>query len=210
NASRRRACARSRTHARTPSLPLCNRHSGMALARWCVPFVAFALGFAVLRTGLAEHEASGSLSVAAFAAAGIQTAPVRPASATWLTHLPAHVQIPNAQQRFVAAPVGGLVTSVLVGVGEQVRQGQALVELVSPELLALRRELAQATAERERTQQALARDERLLAEGLVPLSRVEASRTADRQAAAALAEKRGLLALAGARPGPAGRSAERR
>lgn len=176
----------------------------MAIVRWCVPFMALALGLAVLRTGLAEHEASGSLPVAAFAAAGIQTAPVRPASATWLTHLPAHVQIPNAQQRFVAAPVGGLVTSVLVGVGEQVGQGQALVELVSPELLVLRRELAQAVAERERTQQALARDERLLAEGLIPLSRIEASRTVDRQAAAALAEKRALLALAGARPGPAG------
>jgi len=176
----------------------------MAIARWRIPFIAFVLGFAVLRTGVAEHAASASLPVSAFAAAGIETLPVRPASAKWLTHLPAHVQIPNAQQRFVAAPVGGLVTSVLVGVGEQVEQGQTLVQLVSPELLALRRELAQATAERERTQQALARDERLLAEGLIPVSRAEASRTADRQAAAALAEKRGLLALAGARPGPAG------
>ncbi len=176
----------------------------MATDRWRAPFVVLALGLAVLRTGLASHDPVASLPVAQFASVGIETVPVRPASAKWLTHLPAHVQIPNAQQRFVAAPVGGLVTSVLVGVGEHVREGQTLAQLVSPELLTLQRELAQVAAERERTQQALARDERLLAEGLIAASRVEASRAADRQAAAALTEKRGLLALAGARPGPAG------
>ncbi len=158
----------------------------------------------MLRPGLAGDERTASLPVSQFAAAGLRTVPVRPASAKWLTHLPAHVQVPNAQQRFVAAPLGGLVTAVLVGVGEPVKEGQVMARLVSPQLLELQRELAQAAAERERTQQALARDERLLAEGLVAASRVEASRAADRHAAAALAEKRGLLALTGARPGRAG------
>ena len=83
-------------------------------------------------------------------------------------------------RRIVAAPVGGLVTAVMVGVGEPVKEGQVMARLVSPQLLELQRELAQAAAERERTQQALAREERLLAEGLIAASRVEGSRAADR------------------------------
>lgn len=176
-----------------------------------LPFVptlltALGLGLAVVRPALAAGGTpeAPSLPAADFAAVGIETVPVRAASAKWLSHLPAHVQVPNAQQRFVAAPVGGLVTALLVGAGEPVKQGQPLVRMVSPELLALQRELAQASAERERTQRALQRDERLLAEGLIAASRAEASRAADRQAAALLSEKRGLVALAGARPGAAG------
>ncbi|MCD6673892.1 MAG: efflux RND transporter periplasmic adaptor subunit [Burkholderiaceae bacterium] len=135
-----------------------------------------------------------------FAALAIETIPARAATSDRLSHLPAHLQVPNAQQRFVAAPIGGLVTELRVGVGDTVKEGQPLARIVSAELLSLQREIAQAAAERERTQRALVRDERLLAEGLVAESRVEASRASDRQAQAALAEKRGLLALSGIRP----------
>jgi len=152
--------------------------------------------------GFAAHEAS--LPVQSFAAIGIETTPARPASSDRLEHLPAHVQVPNAQQRYVATPIGGLVTELQAGVGDPVQKGQTLARVVSAELLALQRDLAQAGAERERTQRALARDERLLAEGLVSESRVEASRAADRQAQAALAEKRSLLELSGVRPLAAG------
>lgn len=173
-----------------------------------VPVRCVLLAFGCLALGATATTAqtidAPPLDVREFAAAGIETVPARAASATWLGHLPAHVQVPNAQQRFVAAPVGGRVTALLAGVGESVKQGQPLARLVSPELLTLQREAAQASAERERTQRALERDERLLAEGLIAVSRAEASRSADRQAAALLAEKRGLLALAGARPGAAG------
>ena len=176
----------------------------MAIHRWSARVILLTLGLVALRSSLAADEGVASLPVSQFAAAGIRTVPVRSAPANRLTHLPAHVQIPNAQQRIVAAPVGGLVTAVMVGVGEPVKEGQVMARLVSPQLLELQRELAQAAAERERTQQALARDERLLAEGLIATSRVEASRAADRHAAATLTEKRGLLALTGARPGRAG------
>jgi len=176
----------------------------MAIHRWSARVILLTLGLVALRSSLAADEGVASLPVSQFAAAGIRTVPVRSAPANRLTHLPAHVQIPNAQQRIVAAPVGGLVTAVMVGVGEPVKEGQVMARLVSPQLLELQRELAQAAAERERTQQALARDERLLAEGLIAASRVEGSRAADRHAAATMTEKRGLLALTGARPGRAG------
>lgn len=145
-----------------------------------------------------------TLPAKAFAGSGIETSAPRPATAAWLPHLPARIEVPNAQQRVVGTPVGGLVTSVVVGPGESVRAGQALARVQSPELLGLQRELAQARSERERTARILQRDEALLAEGLIPASRVENARAADRQAAALLAEKRALLALTGTREGGAG------
>lgn len=148
----------------------------------------------------ALHEGDASLPVQAVSALGIETAPARATASDRLSHLPAHVRIPNAQQRFVAAPIGGVVIELRTGVGDPVKEGQPLARVVSAELLALQREIAQAAAERERSQHALERDERLLAEGLVAESRVEASRATDRQARAALAEKRGLLALSSVRP----------
>ncbi|MCM5569411.1 efflux RND transporter periplasmic adaptor subunit [Burkholderiaceae bacterium FT117] len=145
-----------------------------------------------------------SLKVSEFSAAGIETVALRPAEGAWLAHLPARVTIPNAQLRLVAAPVSGLVTAVLVGVGDPVEVGQHLAILMSAEVIGLQRDLAQASAERERAARALARDEALLAEGLIPASRAESSRAADRQAAAQLAERRDLLRLAGAKPGAGG------
>jgi len=178
----------------------------MSLSLPSLRFVLVVLGLLVLRAALAAGDAlpAAPLAVRSFAALDIETVPVRPVAAPWLSHLPAHVQVPNAQLRFVAAPVGGLLTALLVGVGETVKEGQPLARLVSPELLALQREVVQSRAERERAQRALARDERLLAEGLIAESRLEASRAADRQAAAALNEKSRLLAFAGARQGPGG------
>ncbi len=169
-----------------------------------VPQTAALVAAAVLASqAIAAHDAP-TLPVKQFAALGIETAPARPAASDRLSHLPAHLQVPNAQQRFVATPIGGLVTEVRVGVGDTVKEGQPLARVVSAELLALQRDLAQAGAERERAQRVLARDERLLAEGLVAESRVDGSRAADRQAQAALAEKRNLLALSGIRPLSAG------
>jgi RND family efflux transporter MFP subunit len=152
--------------------------------------------------GFAAQQAP--LLAKSFDAFGVETTPVRRVSAERIAHLPAHVQVPNAQQRYVAAPIGGLVTEVRVGIGDTVKKGQTLARVASPELLALQRDLAQAVAERERTRRALARDETLLSEGLVPESRVESTRAADRLAQAALAEKRNLLALSGVRPLSAG------
>ncbi|TXL66960.1 efflux RND transporter periplasmic adaptor subunit [Zeimonas arvi] len=142
-----------------------------------------------------------SLEVARFAAAGIQTAPVLSADAGWLGHLPARVTVPDAQLRFVAAPVSARVIAILVGTGDSVKAGQPLATLSSAELIGLRRDLVQASAERDRAARAFARDQALFSEGLIPASRVEASRAADRQAAALLAERRALLQLAGAAPG---------
>lgn len=178
----------------------------MSLSSVVARLTLLALGLFVLRIGMAAEGGAppDTLAVRDFAVTGIETSPVQPAASGWLTRLPAHVRVPDGQQRFVVSPVGGVVTVVLVGPGDTVTRGQALAQLMSPELLTLQRELTQASAERERAQQGLRRDKLLFAEGLIPASRLENSRAADRQAGAMLAEKRSLLALAGANPGRAG------
>lgn len=144
-----------------------------------------------------EPPAPIALDAARAAAAGVELAPLRPAAGGALSHLPARITVPSAQQRFVAAPVGGLVAAVLVGAGDAVQVGQPLARIASPELLGLRRDLSQASAEHERARLALQRDRQLHAEGLIAASRLEATQAAASQAGAALAEKRALLGLAG-------------
>nr|HRO59264.1 hypothetical protein [Burkholderiaceae bacterium] len=94
-----------------------------AVARGRIRLPLLVCLLALARVGIAAHDAPAPLPAQDFAAVGIETTPARPAVAKWLTHLPAHVQIPNAQLRVVASPVGGLVTAVLVGPGDPVDEG---------------------------------------------------------------------------------------
>lgn len=154
--------------------------------------------FVATAAGAAELPSPVAFDATRAAASGVELAPVRAAVGAEFDHLPARVALPNAQQRFVAAPVGGLVAAVLVGVGDVVKAGQPLARIASPELLGLRRDLAQAAAEQERARLALKRDQQLHDEGLIAAARLEATRAAASQADAALAEKRAVLGLAGA------------
>lgn len=111
--------------------------------------------------------------------------------------LPATVVVPNEQLRIVAAPLPGMVAQLLVATGESVKRGQPLARLSSPALLQAEREYLQAAQQAQLAAQQAGRDDALLAEGIIAASRAQASRTAQRQAAAALAEKRETLRLAG-------------
>ncbi|MDD5297368.1 MAG: efflux RND transporter periplasmic adaptor subunit [Rhodocyclaceae bacterium] len=111
--------------------------------------------------------------------------------------LPASVVIPTGQLRLVSAPLPGLVEALLVAPGMSVKAGQSLARLASPQALELRRDLRQTSAQSELSHQALRRDELLFKEGLIPESRLQASRAAAAQSDAAATERRQALALAG-------------
>ena len=115
--------------------------------------------------------------------------------------LPALVVVPNAQMRVVAAPVGGLIDMLAVAPGSRVKKGQVVAQLASPQGLELQRDALQASSQAGLLQQSLKRDEQLFAEGLIPESRVQATRAAAAQAAAQANERRQGLALAGLAPG---------
>ena len=118
--------------------------------------------------------------------------------------LPARVLVPNAQMRVVTAPVAGMVELLAVAPGESVKRGQVLAQLASPQALELQRDALQSGSQAQLLQQSLKRDELLFAEGLIPESRLQATRAAAAQAAAQASERRQGLALAGMTPGKLG------
>lgn len=118
------------------------------------------------------------------------------AAATAL-ELPAQVVVPPGQLAVLAAPLPALVTRVHVAYGEQVRAGQILAELQGPALLEAQSAYAQAQSQAVLASENRQRDENLLADGIIPQSRLSASRALERQASVLAAEKRRVLQFAG-------------
>lgn len=108
----------------------------------------------------------------------------------------------------IAAPAAARVTRILVGPGDEVTAGQALVELHSPELGKARAELAAARARADVARRTLARQRDLVAEKLAPerdLREAEAAASAaDADVAVALSALR-VFGAAGETGGDAAR-----
>lgn len=136
------------------------------------------------------------LSPAQAQALGIGTERLPGASGARATGLPGTISIPNGQQRVVAAPLAGIVESLETAPGMNVRKGQILARIASPQALELQRDRVQADAQATLARQTLQRDEQLFREGLIAESRLQASRANATQAAAQAAERRQELTLA--------------
>lgn len=165
------------------------------------PFAAAMLA----QPGLAAEGAAPAdfiaVSAAQGQALGILTQRVAAPGSATAAGLPAMVSIPNAQQRVVAAPLAGVVDSLAVAPGQNVKKGQLLARLTSPQALELQRDRLQAEAQAGLARQSLARDEQLFREGLIAESRLQASRANAAQSAAQATERRQALALAQAGSG---------
>lgn len=157
-----------------------------------------------LFVGLASAAPPLVLQAPQMKALGIATAVAGEADASREGSLPARVLVPNEQLRTVAAPVGGLIEMLAVAPGDTVRRGQTVARLVSPQALELQRDALQADSQAALLRQNLERDEQLFAEGLIPLARLQATRSASAQAGAQARERRAGLALAGAAAGKLG------
>jgi RND family efflux transporter MFP subunit len=114
-----------------------------------------------------------------------------------ISGLPAQVVVPPGQLQVVAAPVAGLVEQVTVAAGAEVRKGDVLAQLASPQLAEIQRGLLQAATQRQLAADSLKRDEQLLKEGIIAESRLRATQSQYAEAAAAYAERRQALRLAG-------------
>lgn len=137
------------------------------------------------------------LTPAQRAALRVATAPVTAHAGAITVGLPALVAVPPAQERGVAAPLAGFLTSVHVAAGDAVRPGQALAVLRGESLGGAQRELLQAGIEMRLAEESARRDEALFQEGIVAESRLQASRANLARARAALAERRAWLRLLG-------------
>ena len=111
--------------------------------------------------------------------------------------LPAQIVVPTSQLWVVSAPVAGMVTSLSVARGDQVRMGQQLVMLKSPSFVSLQREYLHAVQQEVLVTQQLRRNTELFEGKAAPWRVVESSQTEARQASIAVAERRQMLRLSG-------------
>jgi multidrug efflux pump subunit AcrA (membrane-fusion protein) len=127
----------------------------------------------------------------------LQAEAVRDESASGGLRLGGRVVVPNESIELALAGVAGRLESVAVQVGQRVAAGAVLGRLFSTELLATQRAYLAARGQAELAAVRLARDQELLAAGVIAASRLESTRVEATVAAAALSEQRQLLRLAG-------------
>lgn len=133
-------------------------------------------------------------------ALGISVAPLPPKNSGEIAGMPALVVIPGNQLFVVSTPLAAMVEQTLVGVGDRVRRGQALAKLQSPALAEAQRDLLQASTQEQLARSNFIRDEQLWKDGIVSESRYRSSQSMFQSAAAALAEKKQMLLIAGMSP----------
>lgn len=154
---------------------------------------------ALAQTAPAAEADTVTLKPAQLQALGIQTLSLQAGEASPPRLYPAQVAVPVHRQRVLAAPLAARVEQQTVTVGDSVRSGQILLRLRSLQAQELQRELSQSASQADLAARSRARDEQLLAEGLIPAARLEASRAADTQARTLHEERLRALRLNGLR-----------
>lgn len=157
------------------------------------------LSVALLALFAASAHAGGevALTPAQRQSLGIEVQPLQAASQGSAASLPATVVVPFEQMRVVAAPVAGLLEQVNVAAGENVKAGQVLARMASPQLLELQRDHAVARSQADLAARNLKRDEALFNEGIIAESRLSSTRASAKEAAAMEQQRAGALAIAG-------------
>lgn len=128
---------------------------------------------------------------------GITLATPEVAEATSAVSARGRVVIPPAGDVAVSPAHEGLVVRLLRSTGDRVAAGDLLAEVNSPMFLETQRAFLDALTAHDLAQQRLARDRQLAAEGIVSKRRLEETGAEAAAAAAALAEHRQMLRIAG-------------
>ena len=110
-------------------------------------------------------------------ALGIETAPLAAQDGGDIAGLPAQVAVPNNQLHVISAPLPGMLEYLAVAANQPVKRGQLLARLQSPLLADAQRGLLQAAAQLQLSHDSLARDEKLLQEGIIAESRYLAGKS---------------------------------
>jgi len=110
---------------------------------------------------------------------------------------PAKITIPPTQDFIVSTPYSGVIERVIVSVGDEVKEGQVLARLFSPEFLELQRDFLAAFSEHGLVDMKRKHDEMLYKEGVISHHRLIESRITAHQAEALLSEHKELLKMSG-------------
>ena len=171
--------------------PVLGRCSGQILAG-----ILLALGL-IQPVVASAAETEVKLSQAQIQSLGVRVAHPVSSRTDQTLAFPAQIVIPTPQLWVVSAPVAGMVSSLSVARGDQVKQGQPLMILESPSFVSLQREYLHAVQQEVLVTQQLRRNSELFKGNAVPWRVVETSQTEARQASIAVAERRQMLRLSG-------------
>jgi cobalt-zinc-cadmium efflux system membrane fusion protein len=142
-----------------------------------------------------------SLSREAIERAAIVVTPVRAGASASAVRIPGVVE-PNAYRAVVVTPVvAGRITRVNVQLGDQVRRGQTIAEIYSPQLADAQTRFLSMRAELEAATQQLRRTERLVEIGAASRQELEDVRADHTSRATAVEGARSQLVLLGMTPG---------
>ncbi|PKO24964.1 MAG: efflux RND transporter periplasmic adaptor subunit [Betaproteobacteria bacterium HGW-Betaproteobacteria-8] len=111
--------------------------------------------------------------------------------------LAAEVMIPVSQERVITAPQSGLVAALHVAAGQQVKKGQALAQISSPDMVGLQSEYLQAWTQHQLAADMLARDKELYQEGIIAQRRFLTTQSRHAETSAVLSQRKQALLLAG-------------
>jgi membrane fusion protein, heavy metal efflux system len=128
---------------------------------------------------------------------GIAVANVELATAGQAKRFSAEVILPPAQERLISAPQSGLLESMSVALGDNVKKGQVLARISSPELALLQRDYLQAKIQQQLADKSASRDAALFKEGIIPERRYIETKSQLESASAQLAQTKQSLRLAG-------------
>jgi biotin carboxyl carrier protein len=137
-----------------------------------------------------------TLSTAQAQSLGVRFGPVAGAAQLEIGASGRVVLKPDAQY-VVAAPYAGMVSRVLVSIGQAVRGGQPLATFASPQLFEAGRALAEARSQANLARLALARDRGLHDDGIIAGSRWQATQARAAEAAAMVHAREAEMASAG-------------
>jgi len=138
------------------------------------------------------------ISAAQIEKAGIRFSEVQTAqSATEGLRLAGSAVTPPNRMEVVSTPAAGVVQALLVNSLENVKAGQTIARIHSPDLLQWQREYVQQFTQLEMITKKAERDESLLNDGIISASRAQETRNLLQQARVAVQERAQMLKLAG-------------
>ncbi len=128
---------------------------------------------------------------------GVTVTPVGKNTMLSSRRFPAEIMVPVGQDRVISAPQSGLLDQLFVAAGQEVKKGQAIAHLTSPDLLGLQRDYLQALTQKNLSAKSLARDAELFKDGIIPQRRYLETQSAHEEVSASLAQRKQTLRLAG-------------
>jgi len=110
---------------------------------------------------------------------------------------PAKVVIPSTREYIVSASQAGLITKLNASMGDNVKKGEVLAELNSPDLLSMQRLYLKAVNEMQLASLSYQRDKKLLADGVIAERRWQETRSQYNAFVSEANEHKQLLEIAG-------------